>query len=960
MPVSIVSIPEFRERYDQELTDGLEDPKCIATKMMKENWLTDELLTEVNSLLPDHHEKDGDGRRCPDAYKRKIGLLFPPGRVFASVTQFVQTSKMFLDAWAIQQVHGSSKISCHYGKIVGQKRTLHGDASKQRRQKVSVKELNCPFFISYALMNVIKHEKKPNTFYQMRIVSVSYDHNCCMSTTSHRVALRQSGQGQPNLEGMNTVLSLLKEQPGLPNTLLRPLLQKYLPHYKGMDSSFLRNFRNKAIKFICLNPNCELTLQDAQAVASQSFTASEEVIDLDQPILLQNFTSLLRKCMQQSSSIWIANRYLSETKVRIPGFDFRIHLDKDGCPDAVVWMTPDMRMNLLQYGNILFLDAQKRQFNRSNWPYIGPAMKDCEMKVCLAAECLCIQESLEMYIWILQMLEAMEPRYQLSQTSILFADELITPTVLVKLGIQDTCTLRGDQYHLLNEVWPKAFGTYCPQMCCHLEAMFTSKTIEAYEIGYNGASKVIEDDPAMVSKLDDFYNQPERYGGYYLHEMEENLGLKGDVSAEQNHSSICAHLGEGASWQIAEQVSKLLRRQQEQGKQRNEKEALENARTHRFTSRLKHQFGTDDVLAKKSLSMKAYKRFIHSTLKPSTSLQTSTDEDGFISVWPAGHLDTENYHKVVIQKDQRCPCSFRVQWNAICKHEYKVDGKLTLSKLAPRWLNRTTFESLVLPGLSSVENLANNGDSASNNNGGDGWHDMGVGIPHQSDAPINGPEVMDVDNLIVGDEFPIDVDDEDINTNKDGRLTYQSVKANCDEMCRYVQNDQLQLAELKLLTDRVLNRLRNRQNIHASFVDMNTDTPGFIVGLPKSAVGKVVPNSSGMKRMKSRFELGRSNRKNKATKANPSILSTIATAFDGSDENHLPPPKLDHRACSFCKQAHHFVGKCPVLHKHGVPPLAPKDTSARNRLQADLTSPGRIVTFTREETDLRHLYSTLP
>jgi hypothetical protein len=94
-----------------------------------------------------------------------------------------------------------------------------------------------------------------------------------------------------------------------------------------------------------------------------------------------------------------------------------------------------MKMNLLQYGKILFLDAQKRQFNKTNWPYIGPALKDGEMRVCLAAECLCIQECLDMYVWILQMMHDMEPQYQLSHTSIMFADELITPSVLMKLGI---------------------------------------------------------------------------------------------------------------------------------------------------------------------------------------------------------------------------------------------------------------------------------------------------------------------------------------------------------------------------------------------------------------------------------------------------------------------------------------------------------------------------------------------
>jgi hypothetical protein len=59
-------------------------------------------------------------------------------------------------------------------------------------------------------------------------------------------------------------------------------------------------------------------------------------------------------------------------------------------------------------------------------------------------------------------------------------------------------------------------------------------------------------------------------------------------------------------------------------------------------------------------------------------------------------------------------------------------------------------------------------------------------------------------------------DDEDY-----GHLTYLSVKANCEEMCQYVQNDQLQLAQLKLLTDyMVISSLRKLLNIHATFVDI--------------------------------------------------------------------------------------------------------------------------------------------
>ena len=112
-----------------------------------------------------------------------------------------------------------------------------------------------------------------------------------------------------------------------------------------------------------------------------------------------------------------------------------------------------------------------------------------------------------------------------------------------------------------------------------------------------------------------------------------------------------------------------------------------------------------------------------------------------------------------------------------------------------------------------------------------------------------------------------------------------------------------------------------------------------------------------MKRKRSRFEYGQ---KQKATRAQPSIAATTSTGFQASDENHLPPPKLDHRACSFCKKTHHFVGKCPTLLQHGVPPLALKDTKSRTKLQAELTTIGGIVTYTQNVEDKRTLYTTLP
>ena len=71
---------------------------------------------------------------------------------------------------------------------------------------------------------------------------------------SHHVALRRSGQAQPNLEGMNTILRILKEKTDFLNTILRTLLHKYLPLYKAMDPSFMRNFNDRALQLIIQDP----------------------------------------------------------------------------------------------------------------------------------------------------------------------------------------------------------------------------------------------------------------------------------------------------------------------------------------------------------------------------------------------------------------------------------------------------------------------------------------------------------------------------------------------------------------------------------------------------------------------------------------------------------------------------------------------------------------------------------
>ena len=85
------------------------------------------------------------------------------------------------------------------------------------------------------------------------------------------------------------------------------------------------------------------------------------------------------------------------------GFDNRIHYNSKGLPDVIVWMTLQMKKNRLQYGDIIFLYCQMRQYNKIGWPYIGPAVKSSNNKICVTSESVVLTEDIATYKWIILM-----------------------------------------------------------------------------------------------------------------------------------------------------------------------------------------------------------------------------------------------------------------------------------------------------------------------------------------------------------------------------------------------------------------------------------------------------------------------------------------------------------------------------------------------------------------------------
>jgi hypothetical protein len=181
----------------------------------------------------------------------------------------------------------------------------------------------------------------------------------------------------------------------------------------------------------------ELTIEDAQALASPSCTAADDVIGMDDPIIQLNVGNMLRKITQDSTS-WKAIRFLESLEQMIRGFVLSVRFDSQGLPDAFMYMY------LVQFGDVFFLDAQQRQFNSLGFLYISPGLHDDKGKIAQRAKFMAIGESHEVYVWILTEMARLEPRFCLDQIRIMFADIGITNSLLHKLSIHKTCLLRYD------------------------------------------------------------------------------------------------------------------------------------------------------------------------------------------------------------------------------------------------------------------------------------------------------------------------------------------------------------------------------------------------------------------------------------------------------------------------------------------------------------------------------------
>ena len=325
--------------------------------------------------------------------------------------------------------------------------------------------------------------------------NISYKHACKTST----------GHPKINLNAMNTAVTILNMNPNLPAQMLRPILKDSLPCSTNLDGKFIDNFRRRVAIHLAKNPNhIMVSMDECKSLSTDKDLSKYDFVGMNDPTVRANLNDMYRKVMENDSNTWSALQFLNQCKKTINGFDFRILRGKAGNPTALLYMTSRMRYNLIRYGNIIFLDAQKRKYNTLNWPYIGPVIKNSDNRIGVTCEAIVTSEDNDTYAWVFKSMVSIEPRWSLKKLQILYGDKLITKKLLNNLNIESTCILHGDYYHLFKENWPKAnnFGTVVFRMIkSHLSRMLLSRSKSEWDKAFLEASQKLNAHPLKMELL---------------------------------------------------------------------------------------------------------------------------------------------------------------------------------------------------------------------------------------------------------------------------------------------------------------------------------------------------------------------------------------------------------------------------------------------------------------------------
>jgi len=633
----------------------------------KQFWLTKEMEKELEGLRPKPEHINSTGAVDKDALHDAASKFFYIHRKFCNFAQFHQAVAAFSSPWGFDVSREGMQLKCKCAKPHKKPKVSMVSPSKQRERMTSLKIIECPFKLNVSSTKTEKSIRKgnapPRFCVPVKISSHELKHTCTPSK-EQQILVRKAGGDYVMAEKVAEIAETL-QLGQISTTALRAMLKEHLPDDVALTSTDIHNFRVRCKIF--LRTAHDRASRKSQAERMMKFKgldrAEHEIIAKDDQ-LSASVLEVLKDSLHDANNSFAAITFLTNLRNAIDGFDYRVARNSKGQVTGLAWMSVAMRKNWIRYGHFLSLDAQKRQMNNLHWPYIAPMTVDCENKNAVVIESLVEGETNGAYAWVVQSLFSMEPLRSPDSVRIVFSDCFLSPSAILQFGMNNA-HLVWDQYHLLNEVWPKELGlTLAPLASKHLSDMVNASSQEACDAAFSEIeNNVLSAYPAKLEYVRSFYEQYSQHCvRFKIEQLEGNLGRVGSAPSEQNHSSIVAHFGVGgASMEPHQQIAGLIVRHGNIVV----KKARERSK-YRFHCRTQSN-GSNKAL--EVLSKYAYetywKPFSH-TAKKLTVVQLNGQH--VISKLDSGEQVS------VIPVGQRCDCIRRKSYLAQCPCEIAISG----------------------------------------------------------------------------------------------------------------------------------------------------------------------------------------------------------------------------------------------------------------------------------------------
>jgi hypothetical protein len=669
------------------------DNKAAAarTKASDEiDWLPQSLKDRVDQHRPASGDIDAIGNVNKERLTEEANKLFGnimTEMVFVNFYQLKQMVQRFAGYWGfVVSTQNNVHLVCFFTKSSTKAWEVNVSPRKQRgRQSIKT---GCGFLIRVANDPRMKTAKRHRTPVRITKLNLEHGDECIPGLKEQRMAKKSTGRifGALELQKLDSVVQIIADG-NVSTKQLRSMLKDHIPPGYAITADDVRNIRVRCFKY-----SMEETIIDEEAaekvIAFKPLDEDESLNLPDTDTCRVKTAEFMREVFQDSREGWKTLDFLEKCKEGTPGFDYRVNKDEDGRPTAVVWITNTMRENWRRFGSTIFLDAMKRKLNSLHWPYIGAVALDHENRVALLCECLCLEEELEQYAFVINSLAEMEPRRKKSTIRLIFADCFLKDRFLALIGLsRPYTTIAWDAFHLKSHVWPQELGQRLfDQLESDLGNMLYGETREEYDAAYGRIAVSLRSKPDKLQYIKTFYDHPERFAHYFIKRVPGNLRKKSSQPAESNHSSIVARVSAGSNQDMVRHIKALFDRQLEL----RDLHQQDDAKYEKISRSTAHETNDpSEAEAIKTLSKFNYEDYWLDVVERGEHYSHSVLASGASRVHKN---ETRNDSARIIQQGERCICDRYLAFESMCEHEYAIHGKFVKGLFADRMFQPCQIE----------------------------------------------------------------------------------------------------------------------------------------------------------------------------------------------------------------------------------------------------------------------------